>query len=217
MAEIHLYLKEYGQTKLLLKQISGINNDLPQLYFIMGLVCIENKDSVGATRNFQTTIDKEPSYYAAYIQAGKIYSAQRNPLAMQYLKSAVDLQPKMYEAHYLLGLYYQENGYLDEAGQEYDYISSRIDSTISEPYYNQGYIQMVYRGNFEEAANWFAKAIRFNPKYTDAWYNEGFSHELSGKLPEAKADYEKAIELQPNFPLAIKGLNRIADGKPLKK
>ncbi len=217
LAEIHLYLKEYGQARLVLKEVIPINDDLAQTYFLQGLIALENSDTTGSIRNFQVAIDKDPDYYAAYIQIGKVYSIQGNELAVQYLKSAVDLQPKMYEAHYLLGLFYQEHNRLDEAHQEYEYISSAIDSTLADPYYNRGYIEMVYKRNFAGAAEWFSKAIHWNPKYADAWYNRGFSYELDGQLSKAKADYQKAMELEPNFPLAIKGLNRIVDGKPLKK
>jgi tetratricopeptide (TPR) repeat protein len=217
MAEIHLYMKEYGQAKLILREVMPINDDLAQIFFIQGVIALETGDTVGAIRNFQTTIDKEPDYYAAYIQAGKIYSNQGDELAVQYLKSAIDLQPNMFEAHYLLGFFYQEHGMLDEAIQEYEYISTRIDSTLADPYYNRGYIEMVYRGNYKESAGWFSKAIRWKPDNANAWYNRGFSNELDGQLSEAKEDYRKAMELEPNFPLAIKGLNRIEDGKPLKK
>jgi Tfp pilus assembly protein PilF len=217
MAEIHLYLKEYGQAKLMLQQVMRIDDDIAQIYFVQGLIALETRDTTGAIKNFEMTIEKEPDYYAAYVQAGKIYSMQNNPLAMQYLKSATDLQPKMYEAHYLLAMYYQEHGLLDDAFGEYDYISTKIDSTLPDPYYNRGYIDMVYKAEYDSAAYWFSKAIHWNPKYADAWYNRGFSHELAGKLNEAKSDYQKAMEIEPNFPLAIKGLNRIEDGKPIKR
>ncbi len=217
LAEIHLYMKEYGQAKLILKDVLPLNDDLAQIYFIQGMIALETNDTLGAVRNFQVTIDKEPEYYAAYIQAGKIYSNQGNPLAVQYLQSAIDLQPNMYEAHYLLGYFYQEHSELDLALQQYEYISTKIDSTQADPYFNHGYIEMVYRANYAEAAKWFGKAIYWNPSYADAWYNRGFSYELDGQLSKAKSDYQKAMELQPNFPLAIKGLNRIEDGKPIKR
>jgi tetratricopeptide (TPR) repeat protein len=217
MAEIHLYLKEYGQSKMVLQQVLPINDDLAQLYFLQGVIALETGDTVGAIRNFQVTIDKEPEYYAAYIQAGKIYANQHDDLAVQYLTSAIDLQPGMYEAHYLLAYFYQEHGFLDEAMQEYDFISTQIDSTLPDPYFNRGYIEMVYRANYTEAAEWFSKAIRWNPGHADSWYNRGFSYELDGKLSQARQDYEKATELQTNYPLAIKGINRIAEGKPLKR
>ncbi|MDD4645988.1 MAG: tetratricopeptide repeat protein [Bacteroidales bacterium] len=217
LAEIHLYLKEYGQSKILLNQVLLINNDLAQIFFLQGLIALENNDTLGAIKSFQVTIEKEPDYYAAYIQAGKLYALKNNDLAIQYLKSAIDLQPTMYEAHYLLALYYQEHNYLAEAHQEYEYISTQIDSTAADPYYNRGYIEMVYKNNYSEAVKWFDKAISRDPANANAWYNRGFSNELDGKLTAAKSDYKKAMDLQSNFPLAIKGLNRIEDGKPLKR
>ena len=75
---------------------------------------------------------------------------------------------------------------------------------------------MVYKHNYPEAINWFTRAIEKKADYAEAWYNRGFSYELDGKLSRAKDDYKKATELQPNFPLAIKGMNRIDEGKPLK-
>jgi len=216
LAEIHLYMKEYSQAKIILNDILPINDDLGQIYFLQGLIALENNDSTGAARNFQTTIEKEPAYYAAYVQAGKIYAAKHNDLAIQYFKSAIDLQPESYEARYELGSYYQDHGYLNEAEQEYDYIISHIDSLQPYPYYNRGYIEMVYKHNYPEAVNWFTKAIDKKADYAEAWYNRGFSYELDGKLGRAKDDYRKATEIQPNFPLAIKGMNRIDEGKPIK-
>jgi len=217
LAEIHLYLKEYGQSKQILQQVAGINNDLGQIYFLQALIAVENKDTTSSIRSFQLAIEKDPDFYAAYIEVGKLYSMKKDPLAVQYLKSAIDLQPKMYEAHYLLGMYYQENNQLSEAFQEYDYISTQIDSTLADPYFNRGYIELIYKSNYEEAAKWFGKAISCNPKMADAWYNRGFSYELAGKLSEAKADYKKTMEIQPNYSMAIKGLNRIENGTSLKR
>lgn len=216
LAEIHLYLQEYGQAKILLRDVTTINDDLAQIYFLQGMVALETTDTLGAAMNFKEAIEKEPDYYAAYIQAAKIYGSKNDDLAIQYYQSAIDLEPGSYEAHYLLGMYYQDHGRLDEAHNEYEILAG-IDSTQAAPYYNRGYIEMVYRQNFDKAVNWFTKAIERDPAYAEAWYNRGFSYELSGKLREAKTDYQKAIELKPNFPLAVKGLNRIDDGQPLRR
>ena len=216
LAEIHFYMKEYSLSKIVLNDILPINDDLGQIYFLQGLISLENGDSTGAARFFQVAIDKEPEFYAAYIQAARMSSTRNPDLAIQYLNSAIDLEPDSYEAHYELGLCYQNNGLFDLAKQEYELISSRIDSTQPYPYFNRGYIEMVYIGNYEEAVKWYDLAIRYKPDYAEAWYNRGFSYELDGKLSRAREDYKKAIELQPNFPLAIKGLNRIDVGKPLK-
>ena len=108
LAEIHLYLQEYGQAKILLRDVTTINDDLAQIYFLQAMVALETADTLGAVVNFKEAIQKEPDYYAAYIQAGKIYANRNDDLAIQYYQSAVDLEPDSYEAHYLLGMYYQD-------------------------------------------------------------------------------------------------------------
>ena len=215
LAEIHLYLQEYGLAKIVLKDVATLDNNLAQMFFLQGLISLETVDTAGAIRNFQMAIDKEPDFYAAYIQAGKLFLAKHDDLAIHYFQSAIDLEPVSYEARYLLGLYYQDHGYLDEAHQQYEFIIQTIDSTQAPPYFNRGYIEMVYKGDYEKAIEWFSLAIERDPLYTEAWYNRGFSHELNGDLRKAREDYQQAMELSPNFPLAIKGLNRIDDKKPL--
>jgi len=216
MAEIHLYLKEYAKSQIVLREVISLDPDLAQIYFIQGLIALENSDSVMALRNMQTAIAKDPDHYAAYMQAGKISAGSGDPLAEQYYLSAIELVPESYEAHYHLGLYYQDQGFLDEANQQYDYIIDHIDSTVATPYYNKGYLQLIYVGNFEQAIDLFSEATRLEPKYADAWYNIGFAYELLGKLREARQNYEHVLTLQPNYPLAIKGLNRLDEGTPIK-
>ena len=216
LAEIHFYLKEYPRAQVILRDVLMINDDIAQIYFLQGLMAMENHDTTMAIRYMQTAIEKDPDFYAAYIQAGRMTGDQKNDLAIQYYTSAIDLEPGSYEAHYQLGLYYQNNGYLEEAISEYDYIILNIDSTVANPFYNKGYIEMIYKAEFEQAIEYFSKALEFDPNYSDAWYNRGFCHELSGDYRRAREDFQQTLKLSPNFPLAIKGLNRLDDGKPIK-
>ena len=216
LAEIHLYLKEYPKAQLVLREVNAINSNLPQVYFLQGLIALENEDSTIAVRHMQTAISKDPDYYAAYMQAGKILSEQEDPLGEQYLISAIELLPESYEARYQLGLLYQDQGKVDLAEEQYDYIIREIDSTLAVPYYNKGYLQLIHSGDFEKAISYFSKAIEFEPGYAEAWYNRGLCHELIGRFREARQDYQKVLELQTNYPLAIKGLNRLDEGKPIK-
>jgi tetratricopeptide (TPR) repeat protein len=45
----------------------------------------------------------------------------------------------------------------------------------------------------------FDKAIKLDPKYTDAYYNRGTSKMYLKEYKEAIADFDKAIELKPDF------------------
>ncbi len=70
-------------------------------------------------------------------------------------------------------------------------------------------INLVYLKDFEAAVKFFSKSISLDPKYTDAYFNRGYSYELMGDFINARKDYQKALELFPNYERSIKGLNRL--------
>ncbi len=68
---------------------------------------------------------------------------------------------------------------------------------------------MVYLEMFREAINYFNKAINFAPDYVEAYYNRGYCYELLGDHHNARADYQRALNIRTNYDLAIQGLNRL--------
>ena len=53
-------------------------------------------------------------------------------------------------------------------------------------------------GNAEGAIEDFDAAIRINPEYTEIYYDRGRAKETLGQEGAAKADFEKAKELDSN-------------------
>ncbi len=216
LAEIHFYLKEYSQAKQMLMKVATINDNIGQIYFLQGLILLENRDTANAIRNLRVAVDKEPDFYSAYIMLGSIHSKLNNDLAIDYYRAAIDISPDSYEARYNLALYLQDHNFTTEALNEYQYIIENIDSVSANPYYNIAYINMIYNEDFDKALEYFSLAIEKEPEYVEAWYNRGFVYEVTGKLKKARDNYEQSLTLQPNYPLSIKGLNRLDEGKPFK-
>lgn len=216
LAEIHFYLQEYSQAQLILRNVTTLDDDIAQIYFLNGLIFLENQDTLNGVRNLQLSVEKEPDFYAGYMMLGRIYAEQNNELAITYFKSAIDIAPDSYEARYNLALYLQDMERIEEAEQEYTHIIEKIDSEAASPYYNLGYIHLIYKADFETAVDYFTQAIERDSNYVEAWYNRGFSYEVMGDLKEARTDYEQSLEIQSNYPLSIKGLNRLDTGKPFK-
>ena len=120
------------------------------------------------------------------------------------------------EARYNLAMFYQKLEMIEDAELEYNYIIYEIDSTSANPFYNLGYINLIYKGEFEKAIDFFTRAIQKNPEYVEAWYNRGFSYEVMGKLKLARENYNRSLLIKTNYPMSIKGLNRLDNGKPFK-
>jgi Flp pilus assembly protein TadD len=84
-----------------------------------------------------------------------------------------------------------------------------VSPDSKEANYNLGYINLVYLNDFEKAVKFFTRAIDLDPKYTDAYFNRGYSCELMGDFVNARKDYQKALDLSPNYDRSIEGLNRL--------
>jgi protein O-GlcNAc transferase len=63
--------------------------------------------------------------------------------------------------------------------------------------------------NFEQAANYFNKAIQVDSKQPNYWLALGFVSQAQGKLDEAAGYFCKALELNPNFAQAYNQLGAL--------
>ena len=207
-AELHLYFEQYGKTLELTEKAIKIDNVNPKAYFIRGMTFKLKGDTANAIKNIQKTVEQDQEYYNAYIQLGLLYAAKHNKLAVEYYNDALNIDPKSIEAFYGLGMYYQENGFLNEALSAYTNLLS-IDSTNKNAYFNMGYIHLVELKMYREGIKYFNKAIKFALDYYEAYYNRGYCYELLGDILNARNDYKKALEIKNNYEMAIEGLNRI--------
>ena len=209
LAKLHLYVKQYKESNNYLKKILRIDKYNPEAYYIRGLIYKENLDTVKAIENIQIAVEYEPEYYDAYILLGLLFSAKSDNIAVDYYNNAIEILPKSIEAHYNLALYYQENNNADKAIEKYNYIISEIDSSISNIYFNLGYVYLVYSDEPENALPYFSKALKIDSNYAEAYYNRGYCYELLNDFENASLDYNKSLDIIPNYSLSINGLNRI--------
>ena len=208
LAEVYLILKDYQNCFEYTKRALELDLVNPVAYFIRGYAYMEQGDTVLAIKSFQVAADQDQNYYNAFIELGVLYSALKNPVATGYLQTAVRIDPNKPEGYYLLGLTYQEQENIPKAVETYEKLIT-IAPDYKEAYYNLGYINLVYTNDFDVAVNFFSKAISLDPKYADAYFNRGYAYELAGDEIKARADYQKALELVPNYERAITGLNRL--------
>ena len=62
----------------------------------------------------------------------------------------------------------------------------------------------------QSAKGSFSKAIALEPAYVDAWFNRGLAMEKLDQLDSAAANYQVALSIRANYPLASYGLDRLA-------
>jgi len=113
------------------------------------------------------------------------------------LRSALQLMPDFPEAHYNLGLAFQENGDLVSAITSYNKaIELRLNYPLS---HNNLGNALQEQGDLISAISSYHKAIELKSDYPDAHYNMGNALKRQGDPIAAIAAYRKALELMPTF------------------
>lgn len=208
-AEVYLILREYTRTIDYVKRALEIDDYNPVAYFIRGYTLLETGDTLKAVRDFMKAVEQDQQYYEAYMQLGLLYAMKNDPLAVGYYRNAINARPADPEPYYFLGMYHQENADISRAIQAYEQLLT-IDPDYVDAYYNLGYLNLVYLKDYDMAVRYFTDVVIRDPRRTEAWYNRGYAHELSGDTRAARKDYQEALDVTLNYPLAVEGMNRIS-------
>lgn len=211
LAELDFYFKDYEKCFEETNRALKIDEMLPRAYFIKGMAYREMGDTAKAVKNLQIAVEKDQQYFDAYMQLGLIFSTKHNPLAADYFRNALNVNPKSIEAYYGLGMYYQSVGEFNKAIESYSSIL-KIDPKYKYAHFNLGYIHLVYLKVYDVAIRHFTDAITADPNYAEAYYNRGYSYELRGDVNNARTDYKQAMKIKPNYTKAVEGMNRLDKG-----
>jgi tetratricopeptide (TPR) repeat protein len=197
-----------------------VNPFLPEPYFTKGLIyrsdyyrrALEDprkeESWERAVSSFQTAVEQDPDYYAAYIEMGVMYDEKGDSIALDYYNTAIGIFPESIEAWYNKGMYFQTRGYVDDALASY-YTLNRIDETWADPYYNIGYIHLIMTEELDSAQYYFERSTELDPSYYQAYNNLGLTYEKMGDRLNAKKYYLRAVEINPEFQLAKDNLNAL--------
>ncbi|HXG94728.1 MAG TPA: tetratricopeptide repeat protein [Blastocatellia bacterium] len=113
------------------------------------------------------------------------------------------------EAHTFLGWTYSFMGLTDEAIEEC-HRAIEVDPDFGNPYNDIG-AYLIEKGDLYGAINWLKRAMDA-PRYECYFYphfNLGRIYEAQGRLFDALREYKAAIDLNPNYALAIKAFRRL--------
>ena len=217
-AFIYLSAQNYEEALFFINTVIQQDKFLAEPYYLKGMWYENQGKNELAISSYQTATERNTNYYDAYLALGAIHDRIDNPLAIDYFNSALSIHPNSIEAWRGKGMSYFNHQELEKAYVCFDTILT-IDSTFEVSYFDMGrtLIQMCYDQNtkqkndslLNEAIVNFDKALILNTNYIPARYNRGYCYETLGNKKEAKKEYKRILEIETNYELAIKGLNRL--------
>ena len=208
LAETNFLLRRYDEALKYTNDALRIDDKLAQGYFLKGYVYKELGDTVRAKSSFQTATEVFPDHYEAYMQLGSIAGYQGDPLAIEYFNTAIEIRPKSAEAWYNLGMFYQAGEKYEKAMETYRKLIE-VDPKGFLGYYNTGYLYLTEYHDYNVALAYFDTVISLEPSYIDAMYNRGVCYEELNKPEQAIDIYKLILEVEPDYTLAAKGLERL--------
>ena len=117
--------------------------------------------------------------------------------AIKCYKKAVKIKPDYYEAHYNLGVAFQDKNNFIEAIDSYEKVLQiRPEHFVA---YNNIGIAKQNLGYIKAAIDSYEKAIKLNPEYPDAYNNIANAQQELGDLDSALDNYSKAIKINPDY------------------
>lgn len=110
--------------------------------------------------------------------------------AISELSTATSLNPKLTEAHNLLGVAYELKGMRDLALRSLQ-LALKTDKANPEYLNNMGYL-LFKNGDYEEATQYLKKAVKAAPDRQRYWNNLGLAQAQRAKFDEAFKSFERA-------------------------
>lgn len=141
----------------------------------------------------------------------KAYEAQmagRLDEAVELYQKSIEIYPTA-EAHTFLGWTYSFQGRYDDAIKEC-HKAIEVDPEFGNPYNDIGAYLIELR-RYEEAVPWLKKAMeakRYEPRHYPH-FNLARVYVRLGKIHEAIAEIQKALEIEPDYILARRELHRL--------
>jgi tetratricopeptide (TPR) repeat protein len=128
--------------------------------------------------------------------------------AVDLYKQSIEAYPTA-EAHTFLGWTYSFMGLLDEAIAEC-LLAINVDPDFGNPYNDIG-AYLIEKGDANGAIEWLAraqKAARYE-SYFYPHFNMGRVYEAKNRLFDALREYKAAIDLNPNYTIAVRSFRKL--------
>lgn len=148
----------------------------------------------------EEAIKMQSDWAAAYVTMGNVHQAQNQvEKAVRSYQHALELNPNLAQAHANLGSMFYLQGKIKEAIASYRQAVA-LKPDLAAVYWNLAKA-LKQTGQNAEAAEAEQRALQLNPQLggVELLYHQGNELALQGKIEEAIATWQKAINLKPDF------------------
>ncbi len=178
-------------------------------HYTMGVICDLYESPEDAITEYKRALEYESASYLIHFKLASDYARLgAYAQATVELKTAIQLNPKDLQAHYLLALIYSTQKKYDLASEEYEHILKSLSQ--SEPGNPEifGYLGQLYysQKKYSKAIEQFEKILQLEPQNAEVMFLLGSLHlEIKQKL-KAVDFFTKSIAIDPQHDGSLNSL-----------
>lgn len=208
LAEFELIVKQYDEALATLERIRKIDPQNAEMFFMAGLIMLEQDKPDPAINNFQSAVEQDPDLIDAWLELGKIFAQRGNRIALLYFDNALRVDSTNVTAMHEKA-YYLSNSLDDLEGALQLYRTIVVNNPLyADGYFNAGLLYLDM-DSISQAHKQFDMALNASPTLIKAYYYRGVASQLMGKFNAARADYEQALRMAPDFEAAQEALQNL--------
>jgi len=204
--------KKYGQAINSYTKALQFNPMFAKAYVSRAYARSQLKQMKTAFKDYNTALEIDPNLVEAYIARGNLYFKEGEyQKAIQDFESAIAINKNYPDAYHGRGSVYLEMGKYEEAIEDFS------EAISLNPQYPDAYVQREYAksflkdyegwvnrgisstalGRYQEALDYYDRALRYNTDDDTAWYNKAAIYALQGNVSSAVEHLQQAIKLNP--------------------
>ena len=207
LSEIYFIVKQYDKSIATINTILYFSPNNSEAYFMLGVNFKELKQMSKAKNSFLTAVENDPEHIDAWLELGQIAEEQNDTMALTYYNNAVLIDSSNIEAFHHLAYYYQNHNDTEKALKIYRKIIG-LNPGYNSAYFNTGIIYLK-EDSLKQAFDNFNIMVNIDKTNPKAYYFRGLVHYLNHENNKAKADFEQALKIYPEYTEAKDMLQKI--------
>ncbi|MBQ8703906.1 MAG: tetratricopeptide repeat protein [Bacteroidales bacterium] len=180
MGEVTFYSRDYDRSLRCLTNVTERDPDNRTALFMKSFIYVEKGDTASAVTLLRRVCDLYPDYAGAFEELGILYYSRHDPLAVEYLNTALRLEPNNTNVLYALAMYSQEEGNMEQAESLYRQLLT-LNPASADAWHNLGYIELTHYNDYPRAAACFDSALLADPTHAAARANRQLAEEAMTK------------------------------------
>jgi tetratricopeptide (TPR) repeat protein len=198
--------QKYSDAQQDLTKAMGLAPGNPVPYVQMGNLYQLQKQYLEAIKFYQQALDKDPSSTDALQGIMNVYLVQKQPdQAIVAARAQITKSPNIGGFYDLLGTALFQNKRDLRGAEDAFHKAIEIDKNNSDALLKLGEVQAA-QGSVNQALTLYQQSIKDHPRDIAFYILAGEMYESQSDWSNAKAMYQKALEIQPDNPLASNNL-----------